>query len=292
MSGASVSVVMVSWYTGPSLAESVAAVLVAPGITEFILVNHGNPPEVSAELRDLAAANPKLTLIETSENLGFGSGCNTGAKAATGDYIFLLNPDAVPEPGTTRRLLETAKETEPPFIIGALIAGPDGVEQRGARRGELTPWSAFVGFLGLYRLAPLLGPAFRDIHREGEPLPATAEPVPVTSGAAMFMRRTDYDALGGFDEDYFLHVEDIDLCRRVRDAGGRVIFEPRAKVLHYGSTSEASRLRVEWSKARGLVHYFWKFYPGLPGRLATILLAPAIFGGVMVRALLIAALRR
>lgn len=292
MSVASVSVVMVSWHTGPSLAESVSAVLAAPGITEFILVNHGNPPRVSAELRDIAGANPKLTLIETNANLGFGRGCNIGAKAASGEYLFLLNPDAVPEPGTTRRLLETARETDPPFIIGALIAGPDGVEQRGARRGELTPWSAFVGFLGLYRLAPLLGPAFRNIHREGEPLPELAEPVPVTSGAAMFMRRADFLELGGFDEDYFLHVEDIDLCRRMHEAGGRVMFEPRAKVLHYGSTSRASRVRVEWSKARGLVHYFWKFHPGLGGRLVTLLLAPAIFGGLMARAFLISILRR
>ncbi|MEE2566351.1 glycosyltransferase family 2 protein [Hyphobacterium marinum] len=292
MTAPRVSVVMVSWYTGPSLSESVAAVLAAPGIAEFVLVNHGNPSEVSAELRALAEAHDKLVLIETNANLGFARGCNIGADRATGDYLFFLNPDAIPQPGTTRRLVATGEALDRPFLVGALIAGEDGVEQRGARRGELNHWSAFVGFLGLQRFKPVFGEAFRDIHREHEPLPETAEAVPVTSGAAMLMRRDDFNALGGFDERYFLHVEDIDLCRRVREAGGEVMFEPRARVLHYGSTSEASRLRVEWSKARGLVHYFWKFYPRPLGRLTTILLTPLIVGGVMARAVLLSLFRR
>jgi len=106
------------------------------------------------------------------------------------------------------------------------------------------------------------------------------------------MRRDDYLALGGMDEDYFLHVEDIDLCRRVREAGGVVMFEPRARVMHYGSTSKASRLRVEWAKARGLVRYFWKFYPTFLGRILTVLLTPMIVAGILLRAVLLSVFRR
>tara|TARA_R110002072_G_scaffold103790_3_gene227676 strand:+ start:723 stop:1574 length:852 start_codon:yes stop_codon:yes gene_type:complete len=283
---------MVSWYTGPSLAESVEAVLAAPTVDEFVLVNHGNPEPVNEWLRERAAGNDKLTLMETRANLGFGKGCNLGADAATGDILFFLNPDAIPQPGAVRQMVETGTAQSGLWLVGALIAGPDGIEQRGARRGELTHWTAFVGFLGLKRLKPVFGSAFRDIHRENEPLPDTAEPVPVTSGAAMMMPRDGFLAMGGFDEDYFLHVEDIDLCRRVRETGGVVLFEPRARVLHYGSTSKASRLKVELSKARGLVHYFWKFYPSLLGRFATCILSPFIAGGLMARAVLLSVIRR
>ena len=292
MSKPCVSVVMVSWHTGDSLTEAVEAVIVAPGIDEFVLVNHGNPEATNIFLRETAAKQDKMILIETNENLGFAKGCNIGAKAATGEHLYLLNPDAISQSGATRRLLETGMMQDRPWLVGALISGEDGIEQRGARRGELTHWSAFVGFLGLNRLEKVFGPAFRDIHREHEPLPETAIETPVTSGAAMMMRRDDYLELGGMDEKYFLHVEDIDLCRRVREAGGVVMFEPRARVLHYGSTSKASRLRVEWAKARGLIRYFWKFYPGLWGRFLTTLLTPMIVGGIMMRAVLLSVFRR
>ena len=72
------------------------------------------------------------------------------------------------------------------------------------------------------------------------------------------MRRADFEALGGFDEGYFLHVEDIDLCWRVRQAGGQVVFQPAARVVHVGHTSRANPLRVEFAKGRGLARFFRK----------------------------------
>lgn len=287
MAGGTISVVMVTWRTGPHLAEAIESVLAAPDVDEFIVVNHENPPEVVAGLERRARQHDKMTLIDTGENLGFSKGCNIGAKAATGDFLFFLNPDAVLPAGVARRLADTGETAQRPWIVGARLLDKNGNEQRGARRGLLTPWTAIVGFLGLHRLEPVFGRAFHDIHREREPVPPGPIRIEITSGAALMMRRDDFEALGGFDERYFLHVEDIDLCRRVLKAGGHVIFEPRAELLHYGSTSEASLFRVEWNKAHGFRRYFWKFYDAPQQRALTLLAIPVIYGLVVARSVYI-----
>ena len=134
----------------------------------------------------------------------------------------------------------------------------------------------------------LLFPRLRSLHWERDVLPETMVKVPNVSGAAMMMRRDDFLELGGFDERYFLHVEDLDLCRSVREAGGDVWFEPRVQILHFGATSQASPLRVETHKATGFVKYFWKFYPGPVQRLVTVLLIGPIYGALWARVFWIA----
>ncbi|WP_300540672.1 glycosyltransferase family 2 protein [Maricaulis sp.] len=277
------SVVTVSWQTGPHLLESVASILNAPGVDEFILVNHGNPPDMVRMLREMAAESDRFVLVESGGNLGFARGCNIGAQRASGDLVMFLNPDAVLRRGVVRQLKASASGMDAsPWVIGARIVNQDGTEQRGGRRGELTPASALVSFLGLERFIPGL----RSLHREGEPLGDDLTDVPVVSGAALMMPRTAFLECGGFDERYFLHVEDIDLCRQVRQAGGRVCFEPRATILHYGGTSQSSPFFVETHKALGFVKYFWKYYPGPLQRLTTMLMIGPIFAAIWARVIL------
>lgn len=280
MSEPSLSVVTVSWMTGPHLMEAAAAVLAAPGVDEFVMVSHENPPEAVAALRELAKRHANFVLIETGENLGFAKGCNLGALAARSELVLFLNPDAILAPGSGVQLKQSALLLPSrPWIVGARILNPDGSEQAGGRRGELTPRTAAVSFLRLDRLIPGL----RNLHWEHDQLPDAMIEVPTVSGAAMMMRKDDFLDLGGFDERYFLHVEDIDLCRSVRAAGGAVWFEPRVQILHFGATSQSSPFRVETHKAAGFVKYFWKFYPGPVQRLATVLLIAPIYGALWAR---------
>jgi GT2 family glycosyltransferase len=102
-------------------------------------------------------------------------------------------------------------------------------------------------------------PALRDFNRHRDPLPAHAIEVGAVSGALMMVRRADFLALGGFDEGYFLHVEDIDICRRAEAAGWRVMFQPGPHGVHLRSSSAASRGAIAWHKARGMSRYFRKF---------------------------------
>jgi N-acetylglucosaminyl-diphospho-decaprenol L-rhamnosyltransferase len=270
----------VSWQTGPRLLEAVASILAAPGVDEFVLVNHGNPPDMIRRLREMAADSDRLVLVETGANLGFAKGCNIGAQRATGDLVLFLNPDAVIRPGSMRRMKASAAELgDRMWVLGARITNENGTEQRGGRRGELTPVSAMVSFLGLDRLLPRL----RNLHYENEPVADGVMDVPVVSGAALMVPRRRFLDHGGFDERYFLHVEDIDLCRQVRAAGGRVYFEPRAEILHYGGTSQTSPFFVETHKALGFIKYFWKHYPGPIERLATMAMIAPIFGAIWGR---------
>tara|TARA_R110002124_G_scaffold54642_10_gene155258 strand:- start:8141 stop:9013 length:873 start_codon:yes stop_codon:yes gene_type:complete len=280
MSDVRLSVVTVSWMTGPHLMDAVAAVLAAPGVDEFVMVSHENPPAAVAALRELAASHANFVLIETDANLGFAKGCNIGALAASGDLVLFLNPDAILAPGGGEQLKASARMAlVRPWIIGARILNRNGSEQAGGRRGELTPRSAAISFLRLDRLFPGL----RSLHWEADDLPDAMTEVPTVSGAAMMMRRDDFLEIGGFDESYFLHVEDIDICRSVRMAGGQVWFEPRVEILHFGGTSQSSPMRVETHKAAGFVKYFWKFYPGPLQRLATIMLIAPIYGAIWAR---------
>lgn len=279
-------VIMVSYRTGPVLFEALDAALAEPRVDEVILVNHANPPEHEARLAEMAAQCDRLTIHHTGENQGFARGCNAGARIAQSDYLLFLNPDAILPKGSAERLIETAQMADEPAIIGARPVGRDGREQRGGRRGELTFASAMAGFLGLSKLFGI-----RDIHMECEALPDTAVAVPAVSGAAMLMSRRSFDQLSGFDERYFLHVEDLDICKRVRALGGEVVFEPRAPVVHYGSTSKVSLLRVEMAKARGLVRYFHR-HGGSLGWLKALMLAGPIYAALLGRSALLSVLRR
>jgi GT2 family glycosyltransferase len=138
----------------------------------------------------------------------------------------------------------------------------------------VTPVTTLLSFSHLTLSLPFLRKF--EIHKDDEALPGGPVPVPTISGACFYISREDFQALGGFDERYFLHVEDIDLCWRARRMGGSVVFQPAATVVHLGSTSLKHPVIVEFHKGRGLTRYFRKRADN-PWRYAlAVALAPAI----------------
>lgn len=272
-----ISAVMVSWQTGPVLFDSIHAVLRDPDISELILVDHQNPADVRQRLDALTADHARLRVIRTDRNLGFGRGCNIGAREAEGDYLFFINPDAKPDVGVARRLIRALPEAELSALAGARILDLNGEEQSGSRRRTLTLGRALATFSGISKTGWV-----RPFGMEGEPLPEVPVNVGAISGAAFLISKSGFDALGGFDEGYFLHVEDVDLCRRASS----VWFVPDAIVHHVGGSSRTSRFAVELEKAKSFLRYFWKFNTDFAGRLATLIAAPFIFTAIMLRALI------
>jgi GT2 family glycosyltransferase len=169
-------------------------------------------------------------------------------------------------------------------VVGGRLCNPDGSEQRGGRRGEVTPVSTF---LTLSRLAAKLKrfDAY-EIHREHDPEPEVCVELPTVSGACFLMTRADYFSVGGFDTGYFLHVEDIDLCWRVRRQGGTVVYQPHAPVTHYGHTSLTEPVFVEYWKGRGLARYFRKRADSAGGKAIAWAVGPLIVMASLARALL------
>ena len=134
---------------------------------------------------------------------------------------------------------------------------------------------------GLARRAP--GLRRYEVHWEADAAPTQVSEVPTISGACFCMRREDFDHLAGFDEGYFLHVEDVDLCWRVRRQGGLVLFHPKAEVIHIGGTSQTSPLKVEFHKAVGLARFF-RIRAGNGGERALAwLLLPLIVAAALAR---------
>lgn len=247
----------------------------------ILVVNNGNAPETLAQLADFAAHQPKLTVLDGHGNVGFGRGCNLGAAQASEDLLVFVNPDCVVDSETLIALSQTFTQN-PDALVGGALRNEDGSEQRGARRGELTLWSAMVSFAGLGRAGEAAG-RWRDFNRTREAFPAHTVDMPVVSGALMAIGKSNFTQVGGFDPDFFLHVEDVDLCQRTREAGARVLFNPHATALHIGATSQVSSWAVERAKMAGFARYFWKNAHGLLEQLAVIMTMPLIIVAVTAR---------
>ena len=276
-----VSVIMVVFRTGPALFNAIPHVLAEPLVDEFIVVDNGSSAEDEIKLRQIADAEPRFRLVQGHGNIGFARGCNMAARTAKGHHLVILNPDAYLQPGCISSLIAAAQDFPEPRVVGARVLNEDGSEQRGARRGEVTPVSTLLSFSHLSLSLPFLRKY--EIHLEDQALPRGPIPVPTISGACFYMSREDFNRLGGFDERYFLHVEDIDLCWRARRMGGSVVFAPEARVVHLGSTSLKHPVVVEYHKGRGLTRYFRK-RAGTPGGYAlALVLSPLIMAVSVLR---------
>lgn len=276
-----VSVVMVIYFPGEPMKRSLACVLADPAVGELVVVDNGSSADEAAHLRTLAAADARIVVISGQGNVGFARASNLGARKATGERLVFLNPDAFLQDGCVAGLVQAIEGRPVPSLVGARVLNADGTEQRGGRRGDITPLSAMLSLSTLARRVP--GLRRFEVHRETEASPDQVIEIPTVSGACFCMRREDFEAVGGFDEGYFLHVEDVDLCWRVRRQGGVVLFHPDAEVIHLGGTSQTSPLKVEFHKALGLARFFRKRARGVGQHLLAWLLWPLIMGAAFLR---------
>jgi GT2 family glycosyltransferase len=147
-------------------------------VGELVIVDNGSSEEDAARLRDLARDDHRVRLLAGHGNVGFARGANMGAAAATGRRLMFLNPDAFLQPGCVQAMEETMRACPSegtPCLIGANVMNVDGTEQRGGRRGEVTPVTTLLSFTRLAERIPYLRRF--EIHREDEPAPS--EPVEV-----------------------------------------------------------------------------------------------------------------
>ena len=265
MSQPPVTALVVTYHTGPRLHECLYALVSDPEIAAVIIVENGNPDSEVSWLRTLAREQDKVCLLEPGRNLGFGAGVNLAARKAGPGALLLINPDAVLKRGSVGKMLAASQGLPRPWIIGGKVFGLDGHEARGARRRTLTLPRAIAAGLGL-NLWTL----------EKTPEPDGPVRMDAVSGALMLTDTASFEQLGGFDEAYFLHVEDVDLCRRAWETGGAVIYCPRAGALHYVSTSDVPSKTVAAYKADSLNYYFRKFAANPFERALAALAAPLI----------------
>jgi len=279
-----VTVVIIAYRSGRVLFDSIERVLAEPSVKQLVLIDNGSSPRTVELLRELDEAYERVLLVQGHGNIGFARAANMGAQLATQPWVVFLNPDAILCDGAVDAMVEAALHHPRPCLIGARVLNPDGTEQRGARRGEVTPVTTLVSLLRLPKFLPFL--QRYEIHREHEPLPEAPQPVPAISGACFCIARADFISVGGFDTRFFLHVEDVDLCWRIRQRGGAVLFHPAAEVIHEGHTSRVDPIFVEVNKGIGLVYYFRKRANTLWRKVYVWGLSPLIVGVSIGRALM------
>ncbi len=254
-----VSVVVVSFHTGDVLFRMLDSVLRQPEVKEIILVNNGNPPNVFQRLLDMEGKE-RLRMVTGQGNIGFASGVNLGARQATGEYLFILNPDCELPAGAVQVFLENAAAFLRPALFGCRLLDSEGREQSGSRRDVLTPLNALSEVFGLYKYFPN-DKRLARFNYHNDPLPARTVPMPCISGAVMFLHRDDFWRVGGMDAGYFLHVDDIDFCVSFARTGGTVYFIPNLAISHIGGSSDVPKIKIEFLKAKSFVRYFYKNFP-------------------------------
>lgn len=206
---------------------------------------------------------PETQLLANARNEGFAAACNRGWQAGRAGLVLFLNPDAEVTPGTIETLAARLAARPEVAIVGPLTRNADGSLQV-STGPDLTPWTEIAQrrlVKGVERRDPtLLAEAERRHAHEHEPA--------WVSGACLMARRDALVAVRGFDEGFFLYEEDADLCRRVRQSGGRVLFTPAAEVRHRLGVSmarEPGRARLAYHASH--LRYYRK-YNGHAARLA------------------------
>jgi len=264
-----VSVVIVNHNAGRLLADCLEAALAQA--RQVIVVDNASRPGGFEPVAARFATNERLRIVRSKTNTGFAAGCNLGATLATEPVLLFLNPDCILGPTSLATLTCAVRSADRVGMVGGLLTDAHGREQGGARRSLPTPWRSIVRGFGLGRLAWLAPRLFADFYLHREPLPAEAIDVEAVSGALVMVSREAFDDAGPWDEGFFLHCEDLDLCLRFRQAGWRILFEPRAAAVHHRGMCGRSRpVAVEWHKHRGMIRFYRKHFraaypPGLFG---------------------------
>lgn len=251
------SVVIVTADSGADLGICIDRVLAGTAPVEIIVSDNASRDGSVDAVARRWADDARLRILRNGANLGFGAGCNRGAAQARGDALLFLNPDCRIEPDTIARLRDVMMPDT--GLLGAAIIDGNGKPEPASRRRDPYLRRVLTSMIGL----------------GGVNIPADAtqvQPVNIVSGAAMLLPRAVFDSVGGFDEGYFLHCEDMDLCRRVRDAGLRVACANAVRIEHAKGTSSRTRpFFVAYHKHRGMWRWFRKFDPAARNLVVRVL---------------------
>jgi len=268
-----VSAVVVNYNTRDHLLRCVAS-LRADGVEEIVVVDNDSVDGSGAAL----AAVDDAVFVPTGANLGFGSAANVGAAATAGPLLLVMNPDAVVEPGAVPAMVDALNGDDGLAVVGPRVENPDGTCYPSARRFPELAVAVGHAFVGLVRPDNRFTRRYKmlDVDRD------VAADVDWVSGTCLLARRSAFDAVGGFDESYFMYVEDVDLCWRLHRAGWRVGYEPRARVVHtVGASSDLAPYRMIAAHHRSLLRFAARTSTG-----ARRLLLPFVAVGLAVRTVL------
>lgn len=228
-----ISFIIVNYKTKELVAQAVKSIQkFATGFAYEMIVVDNNSGDGSAEF--LKKKFPKIQIIESKENIGFGPGNNLGIKAAIGEYIFFFNSDAYLTDTSLLQLLKSARKTDNLGAIAPLILNQDKtIQQSGGYFPTLLKifwWMSFIDDLPG-------GTLLKPYHIDHDSFYRKEHQVDWLTGAALMVSKKVLDKVGLFDNKIFMYGEDVDLCYRIKSAGYKVVMSPVAKIVHIGQGS-------------------------------------------------------
>jgi GT2 family glycosyltransferase len=253
------SIIILCWNDLKVIADCLKSIYATTGLTEFeVIVSDNGSTDGSVDF--IRATYPQVKVIENKQNLRFAKANNVGIRAAKGEYVLILNPDTIIHDGTLDSMVSFADRHPEAGAFGCRVLNADGSYQVSAR-----PFASIRGecIAGLYlRAAGHLGPWFSsDTYAgwKGE----TERTVDWVTGCFIFARGELLRRVGGFDEQFFYYYEDMDLCRRIWQAGSSIIYTPKMSITHLKGQSTNQRMppiafALDSQVTRYL--YYYKYY--------------------------------
>jgi N-acetylglucosaminyl-diphospho-decaprenol L-rhamnosyltransferase len=249
------SAIVVSYNTRDDLLRCLAA-LHAPGEPSMdVIVVDNASHDGSADA--VGAHFPAVRVVANAENLGFSKANNIGLRAASGEYALLVNSDCEVRPGAVATLLRLI-DARPDVAM----AGPRHVGSDGSPQVSFGPNLTLLAEWRQGRLVRGVKAGHADAQREAAALGARESEPDWLSASCVLARRSALEAVGGFDEGFFLYEEDVDLCLRLRRAGWRVVFTPAAEVVHHlGRSMDTAPARARLEYHRSHLRFYSKHNP-------------------------------
>src|SRR6202140_2327076 len=248
------SVVIICWNDLRVIRECLRSIYAGTHSIDFeVLVSDNGSTDGSLEF--IRQNHPDVRVLENGANLGFGKGNNVGIRASNGDYVLILNPDTIIHDGALDKLVEFAGRHPEAGAFGCRVLNPDGTYQVSARLFP-TIRRYWVSALALNKLSSaFVYEEYPHWHGDAE------RSIDWQSGCCVMFRQDLLKSLGGFDEQFFYHFEEVDLCRRVWTAGRPILFTPEAVITTLGGQSVGRfPVRFEIEKHRSRYRYFYKHF--------------------------------
>jgi N-acetylglucosaminyl-diphospho-decaprenol L-rhamnosyltransferase len=258
--------VVVNYEAGELLAACIGSILsdTSAGTPEVVVVDNGSSDGSTEMLRGASS----VTIVDPGSNLGYAGAANFGIARTTADVVVVCNPDVHVSPGTAAAMLRRLADEPDLGAVGPMIREVDGSHYPSARKVPSVGDAVGHGLLGLVKHDNRFTRRYRELDAD----PTRARDVDWVSGAAIWLRRAALDAVGGWDDGYFMYVEDVDLCWRLHRAGWRVLYEPAGEVTHvHGASTARHPYRMIAEHHRSLLRFAGKRWHGW----RRVLLAPA-----------------
>ncbi|HUI31704.1 MAG TPA: glycosyltransferase [Candidatus Acidoferrales bacterium] len=253
-----VSVIIVSYNVREFLENLLASLrhsLVGLDSEIIVVDNSSDDDTVEFVKRDF----PEAKIIENRTNVGFGKANNQGAKIAKGEYLLIINPDAVVQEDTVKEMIDFMAAHPEAGAASCKVLNADGTLQKSCRRGFPTPWVAFTRISGL----SILFPRTKTFGKYNLTYldPEKVHEVDAIGGSFMFIPRRVFLEVGGFDEAYFMYGEDIDLCYKIKQAGYKVYYTPQTTAIHFkGESTRRSSINQTYEFYRAMNVFVEKRY--------------------------------